>query len=64
MESQYQLIEQRLEILPWYITEFIEYKGRKGSEHSFPAKLAENSKGIKKLKRIFINVRNVKDTLI
>ncbi|MCQ6282963.1 tyrosine-type recombinase/integrase [Bacillus sp. EB600] len=34
MESQYHLIEQRLEILPWYITEFIEYKGRKNSEHT------------------------------
>ena len=34
MESQYHLIEHRLEILPWYITEFIEYKGRKSSEHT------------------------------
>lgn len=34
MESQYHLIKQRLEILPWYITEFIEYKGRKSSEHT------------------------------
>lgn len=34
MESQYHLIEQRLEILPWYITECIEYKGRKSSEQT------------------------------
>lgn len=32
MNSQMHLIEDRLSRLPWYITEFIEYKSRKSSE--------------------------------
>lgn len=30
--SQLHLIQERLERLPWYITEFIEYKSMKNSE--------------------------------
>jgi site-specific recombinase XerD len=34
MDTQMHLIEQRLEKLPWYVTEFVEYKSRKNSEET------------------------------
>ena len=34
MESQMHLIEERLNRLPWYITEFIEYKGHRTTENT------------------------------